>query len=149
MNLAMAQKKDFLEMFQRAYGDLFGYNSRLLSFVSDRIDDFSTLEEAVKLIGSYNNFEAVRVLGVLKKYWPLVGSVQIGREGSPVLYISIPFWTSQTNGGFNGEPQPIAVETRRQLATDICDAFAKIGADEADIKMAGGVMINNVRVWWD
>lgn len=64
-----------------------GYNeaTRMLMFHSTPLD-FDKLEEALNIIGSYNNFDSKKVFNALQKLGENYYYV-VGREFSPVIYI--------------------------------------------------------------
>lgn len=60
------------------------------------ISSLGELETGLNAIGSWNTFNPLEVLEAAKKIWDCAGEeVQIGFEGSPVLYIQVPLWAAQ------------------------------------------------------
>jgi len=45
--------------------------------------------------GGWDNYVPDKILEAMTTIWPEVSSVQMGVEGSPVIYIQIPLWLSQ------------------------------------------------------
>jgi len=52
-------------------------------------------QELIRMVESYNNFEGKKVADALAEFRGTVSGVAFGREGSPVIYIDLPYWTHQ------------------------------------------------------
>lgn len=44
---------------------------------------------AIKAVGPYNAFEPDTVIEQLQAHWPKIRYIEVGREGSPVIYITV------------------------------------------------------------
>ena len=93
----------------------------------------------------YNEFNGERVAAAVEKLRGRVSSVEFGREGSPVLYIELPYWTHQRE-----ETLPSGMGTRitdaqtEELVAEIRKAFVgELKADEFSVNS------RRVRIWWD
>lgn len=144
------EQRDFLELIKRVYGDQNGFYSRSLDFKSERITDFETFKEALKLIGGYNDFDPERVGAALEKVWKKISSVQIARESSPAIYINLAYWTNQQIGWLNGNEEESAFrltdEQKAAVKEDLDLVLGGVQADEIEYQGAYGMTI---RVWWD
>src|ERR1019366_3292901 len=67
-----------------------GYNDACTDFVV-RFNkyDFDHLEQAIKNVGDYNEFNGAAVAKAFAKIKHLVYNAEFGREGSPVLYLKL------------------------------------------------------------
>jgi len=71
-----------------------------------------TLEEAktaIETIGSFNTFNPKRVYRHIESLWGEINELYIGCEGSPVFYITIPYWLGQSPNGAK-KLKPVNVE---------------------------------------
>ena len=99
----------------------------------------------IRLVKEYNEFDGERVASAVEKLRGRISGLEFGREGSPVLYVELPYWTHQREGVetlVKGIRIPDAendrlVEELRQVFVD------ELKADEF------GVDGRRVRVWWD
>ena len=137
---------DQLALVALAYGDYQNppRGCRLLTFRSESVTDFQQCCELLSLIGRCNAFNCARVLAELRPIFSKLMSVEIGREGSPVIYAHVPYWRHQAiewTGAGSGEPIP--EEERRALTTEFLDAMRRAAADE--ISDEGYAL----RAWWD
>lgn len=89
--------------------------------------DIAAAQEACRVIDSYNGFDGERVSAALAEVGRISRSfrVQVGREGSPVIYVA----------GFFSDDE----EHKR-----IAEALQEAGPDELDVY--GN---REVRAWWD
>ena len=89
-----ANQKDRLRRIKAFFSLVYRYGM----IQSRWIMKMNTLEEvkaALFTIRSWNTFKANAVYEAVKELWDEVLEVYIGCEGSPVMYISCPFWISQ------------------------------------------------------
>jgi hypothetical protein len=99
---------------------------------------------------------------MLDAVWSDVAMVDIGREASPVVYVSIPYWTGQRNGhNPTMASERIEPAQRRALACQLrllatahgaCEISISHGVDQPDrADDVRGVPDNpyRVRMWWD
>lgn len=117
---------------------------RLLHFVTETLTSWEEVRELLQVVGNYNAFSPEAVARELKPLFPYLSGVDIGREGSPVLYARVPHWTHQAinwKGGSMGSPIP--PETRKALGESFLAAMRRAGADETSDE--GYVF----RAWWD
>ena len=136
------KRSDFVELIRYVYGDSNGKLTRSLDFKSEGVSDFETFAEALKASGSYNAFEAEKTIEAFRSIWDEIGGVEIAREGSPVLYVVIPFFTNQrTIGSSYGER--IDSGKRKKLIDEIKAIAKDLEADEITDDEY------RVRIWWD
>lgn len=139
-------------LFRLAYGDTRDGNpmdARLLHFKMGVSPE--EVAPFLRMIGPYNGFDPDAVISALE---PLLGelmTVMVGRENSPVIYATAPYWTHQRmdGGGSNGHAFPpvsgerIPEDERGATVARFLAAMRNAGADEADD------LGHALRVWWD
>ena len=54
--------------------------------------------QVVAVIAEYDRFKGPLVAEGIKRFAGRVSAIEFGREGSPVLYVHLPYWTHQTEG---------------------------------------------------
>jgi hypothetical protein len=103
--------------------------------------------QLVLVVPEYGNFKGTSVAEGIKRFAGRVSSVQFGREGSPVLYFQLPYWTHQREGPITrGRGTRIPDEQTKQLVEELRKVFAtELGAEEF-----GPTEIDKrrIRVWW-
>ena len=96
------------------------------------------------MIGKYNNFDPEKVNEAMKVIWPVISYVQIGREGSPVLYVNIPYWDNQrTMGSDSAQAVKLTKEEQNNIIFSLKKEIYKTLPDEVSVEN------NVVRLWWD
>lgn len=114
-----------LMMMRQGYSDA----CRVLEFRIGYINK-EQIKPFVDIIGKYNAFEPARVKKAIDMVSSIVDFYEIGREGSPVMYIRWKDWSD------NREANKAALET----------AFVKLAKADEFSEVEGGRFI---RVWWD
>ncbi len=102
-------------------------------------------QELIRMVESYNNFSGKKVADALGKFRGVVSGVVFGREGSPVIYIHLPYWTHQREeAATQGRGQRIPEAETRKVIKKLEEMFIReLAADEFEVDE------NQVRVWWD
>jgi hypothetical protein len=102
-------------------------------------------QQLIQMVSSYNNFEGKRVADALAEFRGQISGVQFGREGSPVIYIELPYWThQQEETRIQGQGQRIPAYRTDKLVERLRRVMVeKLAADEFNVEH------NRVRVWWD
>lgn len=99
----------------------------------------------LRMVKEYNEFDGERVAAAIEKLRGRVSGVQFGREGSPVLYIELPYWTHQRE-----ETMPAGAGTKISDAENnkLVGELRKVFVDElkADEFSQSG---RRIRIWWD
>jgi hypothetical protein len=137
---------DQIALVALAYGDCQNppRGCRLLTFRTEILSSFQLCSEVMSLVPSYNAWCVRTVLRELGPVFPKLSGIEFGREGSPVIYADIPYWTHQAsewNGGGMGER--ILDEERKEAAKAFLDAMSRAQAHE--LTFDG----NKARAWWD
>lgn len=137
---------DQIALVVLAYGDCQNppRGCRLLTFRTENLSSLQLCAEVMSLVPGYNAWRAATVLKELGPVFPKLSGIEFGREGSPVLYAGIPFWTHQAtawNGGGMGERIPDG--ERKEIAQSFLDAMGRAQADE--LTYDGHL----ARAWWD
>ena len=127
-----------------AYGLNEGQRFQSTEFLTPRLRT-SQAASLIRLVKHYNEFDGERVANAVLSLKGRVSGIEFGREGSPVLYIELPFWTHQRE-----EAAPTVKGTRisdaesEELAKEIKALFVdQLKADEFSVDR------RRVRVWWD
>lgn len=97
----------------------------------------------VRLVKQYNNFEGERVASAVTSLRGRVAGVEFGREGSPVLYLELPYWTNQREEA-TGPGVKIAAAENDDFVAELRALF--VNELKADEFSARG---RRVRIWWD
>lgn len=100
--------------------------------------------------------------GMFDDLWPHISTVEIGRDGSEVVWVTIPYWTHQRNGNLPSQPsERCTTGLRRDLAQQLRDLGVAHRADEISVASGAhqrpwvedfrGVPDDpyKVRLWWD
>ena len=99
----------------------------------------------IRLVKGYNEFNGERVALAVEKLHGRVSGVQFGREGSPVLYIELPYWTHQREEyAQRGTGTRISDDEAEKFVAELRQVFVnELKADEFSVNR------RRVRVWWD
>ncbi|PTU30564.1 hypothetical protein [Stenotrophobium rhamnosiphilum] len=102
-------------------------------------------QKLIALVKSYNNFEGEKVAAAMTEFRGKVSSIEFGREGSPVLYIDLPYWTHQREETvLAGKGEKIPDNENAKLVERLKQVFIKkLAADEFDVEG------RRIRIWWD
>jgi hypothetical protein len=119
----------------------------------------ATFRECAWAIEGYNNYDPATVVAALDEILGQCDGVEIGREYSPVIYVTIPFWTHQAMAAaetaqatrtMNPTGEPIPEGKREELAARVMLAGKLAHADEYKVTIAPGMgKVHLVRLWWD
>ncbi|MEU8378998.1 hypothetical protein [Streptosporangium sp. NPDC048865] len=131
-----------------------GYAGASLDF-EVHVRDVGTFGACVRAIGGYNQFDAERVVkafggAVFGEYM----GYTVGRAGSPLIVVEIPFWTQQAlkaKAGM-GENRPFTDEERGEMAATVRGIGRELQADEitvSETRLNGKAAPYGVRLWWD
>lgn len=99
----------------------------------------------IRLVKQYNEFQGEAVAKAVEKFHGRVSGVEFGREGSPVLYFDLPYWSHQREEAPFGTPQTKISDSENDLLVAELKQIFVIGlhADEFSVNH------RRVRVWWD
>ena len=99
--------------------------------------------QLVRLVKQYNNFDGERVASAVASLRGRVAGVEFGREGSPVLYLELPYWTNQREEA-KGPGEKIAATENDHFVAELRTLFLdELKADEFSARG------RRVRIWWD
>jgi hypothetical protein len=98
----------------------------------------------IKLVRQYNSFEGERVAAAVQQLRGRVSGVEFGRDGSPVLFIELPYWTHQREETLTeGMGTKIPDSENEQLVSELRRTFVtELKASEFSVRG------RRVRVWW-
>jgi len=104
--------------------------------------------QLVQLVPEYGRyFKGAEVAKGIQRFAGRVSSVQFGREGSPVLYMELPYWTHQREGPLTKVAgQRISDQENQQLVQEL----RKVFVDEllAEEFSADPINKRTIRIWW-
>lgn len=103
--------------------------------------------ELITLVPEYGQFHGAAVAEALLRFSHRVSGVQFGREGSPVLYIDLPYWTHQREGPLSkGAGERISEEENEKLVQELRQVFVgELNAEEFSIDL---IRKRTIRIWW-
>lgn len=103
--------------------------------------------ELVKLVPEYGRFRGMLVAEALLRFSHRVSGVQFGREGSPVLYIDLPYWTHQQEGPIaKGAGVRISEDDHQKLVQELQQVF--VGKLLAKEFSTDPIRTRTIRIWW-
>lgn len=98
----------------------------------------------IRLVPNYNEFNGERVAAEVEKLRGRVSGIEFGREGSPVLYLELPYWTHQREESKEAAGTKVSDEETSRFITELRRTFVdELKADEFQVSR------RRVRVWWD
>lgn len=103
--------------------------------------------QLVRVVTEYGNFKGKSVAEGIKRFAGRVSAVEFGREGSPVLYIHLPYWTHQREGPLGkGAGVRIGDAEHEKLVAELRQVFVgELGAQEFGPDRPNS---RTIRVWW-
>lgn len=137
---AKRRARQIVALVKLGYGDSFELLTRSLSF---RTEPLSTREAqlVVSLVRSYNAWDGAKVAEVLARFEGRVESWEFGREGSPVLYMNLPFHTKVHTKVPAEVHRKTVDDLRRALVDELhADEFGPVYEELGD---------HSLRAWWD
>lgn len=137
--------QDAVQLVKYGYGDMHSLTTRSLDFRTEEFENYETCAAALKLVSGYNNFDGPKVAKYLAEFWSQLMGVQFGREGSPVLYLKVPYWTHQAHGAQGTSGTRVPDEERQFVVQNLLRLGKLLEADEAHVDERTGA----VRLWWD
>lgn len=99
----------------------------------------------IRMVKSYNAFDGEKVAHALTAFEGRVAGVEFGREGSPVIYVDLPYWTHQREGDVSQGPGVrLSDQDNDKLVSELRSVFVgPLKADEFSVQQ------RRVRIWWD
>jgi len=99
----------------------------------------------IRLVKQYNEFQGEAVAKAVEEFHGRVSGVEFGREGSPVLYFELPYWSHQREEAPSGTPHAKISDAENDLlVAELKKIFVGgLHADEFSVNH------RRVRVWWD
>lgn len=103
--------------------------------------------QLVRVVPEYGSFRGAAVAEGIKQFAGRVSSVEFGREGSPVLYVQLPYWTHQREGPIPREKGTrIPDEDSNRLVEELRKVFVTgLGAEEFG---PDTIDKRKIRIWW-
>ena len=99
------------------------------------------------VVPEYGKFKGALVAEGIKRFAGRVMSVQFGREGSPVLYVQLPYWTHQREGPITHKMGTrIPDEEHNRLVEELRKVFvSELNAEEFG---PDSIDKRKIRIWW-
>jgi hypothetical protein len=103
--------------------------------------------ELVLLVPEYGHFKGAEVAKGIQRFAGRVSGVAFGREGSPVIYVHLPYWTHQQEGPM---PRPAGSKISDQENEQLVKELRKVFVDELQAEEFGPDAMNKrvIRIWW-
>lgn len=129
-----------------------GYNDCSTDFRIS-IGDWESFKACIEEAGQYNRFDPTVVIAAFKNVFQEIDSVEFGREGSPVMYVHLPYWEGHKvkNRGTHiendrhltdAETDIIRQEVIKAFDVALVDENYPVGLDDFSRD-------KKVRGWWD
>jgi len=101
----------------------------------------------IEMIPEYRTFRGKPVAMAVRRFAGRVSGVQFGREGPPVVYVDLPYWTHQREGPVaTGAGTRISDEEHARLVEELRSVFVgELGAEEFS---ADRIRKRLIRIWW-
>lgn len=99
----------------------------------------------IRMVKSYNEFNGEKVAAAIDRLRGRVSGVEFGREGSPVIYIELPYWSHQREEAPSGlAGSKISDAENEKFIEELRRVFVgELKADEFTQRH------RRVRIWWD
>lgn len=123
-----------------------------------RMRNRATFEAVLAAVDAANEFDPMEVLRTFGPLFDDVSAIDVGAEGTVVLYVNIPHYPSQCNGAKDNPNERYTDEQRQELTQRVIAWANKVRADEVATEQsmsmervwnAPGDNPGRVRIWWD
>jgi len=103
--------------------------------------------QLVRVVPEYGKFKGAEVAEGIERFAGRVSAIEFGREGSPVLYIHLPYWTHQREGPVGKGPGArISDSGHSKLVAELQKVFVgELGAQEFGPDRPKS---RTIRIWW-
>jgi len=123
--------------------------AELLHFRTTLVDT-DTAKELVDIEGQVNNFYPERVKAVMNKLRGKVSGYELGRDGTPLIYVYLPYWTNQREYNREKVNREINAAERESLVKLVIKLFKEEALADSCYQLSyRNTKLNIVRVWWD
>ncbi len=98
----------------------------------------------IRLVKQYNEFDGESVAAAVQQLRGKVSAVEFGRDGSPVIFLELPYWTHQREETLTeGMGLKISDAENEKFIEELKSVFVeKLKASEFSVKG------RRVRIWW-
>ena len=144
MEKTITYKNRFELAVKVMYGEFFGLPLMQLYARTVEDSEIEELANAIELLEQFHCFCAKKVADALREmyYEGLIMTASFGREESPVLYVSLPYWTLQSKKKFDGERRKFTPQEKRVMTMRIFEILLETEPDEI------GPHNDGIRAWW-
>jgi hypothetical protein len=131
-----------------------GFGPKILGKMGFQSTEFLTptlstrqASELVLLVPEYGSFKGAEVAKGIQRFASRVSGVAFGREGSPVLYVHLPYWTHQREGPL---PRPQGSKITDQDSEQLVEELRRVFVGELGAEEFGPDTIDkrSIRIWW-
>lgn len=140
----ITKEKTVIDLVELAYGDCNGHKCRTLDFKTEGIKDLDIIQACLNKIGGYNEFTPAEAFKIVAHNNTFFSYIEIGREGSPCIYVHLPYWTHQAALKTSEESRRYSDTELQYMASCIMESAKAAKADEVTLEQ-----YNTVRIWWD
>lgn len=148
--------RDTVEFIRLGY-----HGAGSLNFTVD-VPNFETFAAGMSAVGGYNEMRAEDVVASFRPIWDMASNVEVGRDASFCLYVTLPFWSHQRHDTESGPMrEKYTAEQRQEMAAQVI-AWARTvradvvrvwqfgrDADPAGVIWGTGEHPYRIRIWWD
>jgi hypothetical protein len=129
------------------YGDLVRSRSfRSLHFRTKRLTTIQT-QVVRRLVRAHNSFRGEEVAKAIGQFRGHVRGWEFGREGSPVLYVCLPYSENQIEEQLTATVGPrIGADEHERVVGELLRTFRELGAEELEVEPNRR---HEIRFWWD
>lgn len=140
-------RDDAIAFVKLGYGDQVQAEFRSLNFLTDELDT-ETAQAVVALVDQYNAYDGGKVAAALGRFKGRIDHYRFGRDQSPVLFIALPYWTSQREHSPDGDRgERIDAKAHAKMVEELRKVFVdELQADEFSVDP---IFDRTLRVWWD
>jgi len=144
MEKTITYKNGFELAVKVMYGEYFGLPLMQLHARTVETSEIEELASAIELLEPFHLFCAKKVADALRKMYNegLIMTASFGREDSPVLYVSVPYWTTQRKEGLDKGARRFTPEERKAMTMRVFEILLEVEPDEL------GPYHKNIRAWW-
>lgn len=135
-------------LVKMAYGDLFGLPVRSLTFRTEPAHPLKILP-AIRQV-TMNRFNGEDVAGAIERLHEEghLAAVEFGQEGTPVLYLTVPFFTNQKSNWIPAdEARPLSEPEVNASREAVGQAMFEVRA--VAVGFYDEEFRSNIRAWWD
>jgi hypothetical protein len=123
-----------------------GKNFQSTQFLTPRLST-EQASRLMEMVDEYRTFRGKTVAAAVRRLAGQVSGIEFGREGPPVVYINLPYWTHQREGlVLSGAGTRISDDEHAKLVEELRSIFVgQLGAQEFSVDR---IDKRRIRIWW-